>query len=543
MMIRCCLHMYPLYLLACTMAASAGLLWLPTAAHTGDAYFDEMKAQTFFAFDEVSIPFSQGLKLEMRSPEKHPANPVLARGAKGSVDSWAVQFYGSVIKIDGKYRMWYVAVGDDRGKRGVARSEPWRVAYAESDDGVNWTKPNLGLVTYNGSTANNLVKMDPHLGVLNVKVLYEPDDPDPSRRYKMGAHVWFPRNKRRLGTLAPYFSADGLNWTLAVDAEPVNAEFQLADMILPPLHTEPVGGMYKWDGAYYVNGQNAIHGTRPYHGRVTRGFFSPDFVNWHHASAVGFVRTPQHTLLGAGKSRDGEQTHEGVSVWHRNNMLLGVCGQWHGKPKEFGGVTIDLGLNYSNDGIHFREPLHEWTFLHHGEDGEWDEGGLLQGQGFENIGEQTFVYYGAWDSRGNSNPRGGVGIAVLPRDRFADLVVDLTAQGPGDYQADEIVSEFITAPIRVQGEGPHRLFLNVDGLGEDAALRVQLMDHRGEYLPGYSGEHAAIIRHNGFQVPITWSAATGELPDRFRVRVTFEGDRREDIRFSALYLWDAVDAP
>ena len=44
-------------------------------------------------------------------------------------------------------------------------------------------------------------------------------------------------------------------------------------------------------------------------------------------------------------------------------------------------------------------------------------------------------------------------------------------------------------------------------------------------------------------VPITWSAATGELPDRFRVRVTFEGDRREDIRFSALYLWDAVDAP
>tara|TARA_R110002111_G_scaffold248400_1_gene312050 strand:+ start:73818 stop:74060 length:243 start_codon:yes stop_codon:yes gene_type:complete len=43
-------------------------------------YFDETRATTLFAFDDVSIPFMQILKLEMRSSERFPANPVLRRG-------------------------------------------------------------------------------------------------------------------------------------------------------------------------------------------------------------------------------------------------------------------------------------------------------------------------------------------------------------------------------------------------------------------------------------------------------------------------------
>ena len=56
----------------------------------------------------------------------------------------------------------------------------WRPAYAESDDGVDWIKPNLGLVEHRGSTANNLILTDPApLGILNLKVLADPDDSDP----------------------------------------------------------------------------------------------------------------------------------------------------------------------------------------------------------------------------------------------------------------------------------------------------------------------------------------------------------------------------
>lgn len=59
---------------------------------------DETEKETIFAFDQVSIPFTQNLRLEMQSPTRHPANPVLQRGPAGSPDAMGVQFYGSIIR-------------------------------------------------------------------------------------------------------------------------------------------------------------------------------------------------------------------------------------------------------------------------------------------------------------------------------------------------------------------------------------------------------------------------------------------------------------
>ncbi|MBM3891966.1 MAG: hypothetical protein FJ388_22865, partial [Verrucomicrobia bacterium] len=187
-----------------------------TASQSAAAEFDEMAGATLFAFDSVAVPFSQNLRLEMRSPTRHPANPVLQRGQPGTPDAFGVQFYGSVIREGGRFRMWYVAFDDDIENK--AASARWRAAYAEGRDGLHWTKPNLGLVEYRGSKNNNLILTDPApLGFVNLKVLADPDDPDPSRRYKISTHAYF-RNSRRLGTLAPFVSADGLHWKMVKEA-------------------------------------------------------------------------------------------------------------------------------------------------------------------------------------------------------------------------------------------------------------------------------------------------------------------------------------
>ena len=508
----------------------------------GDLFDETRHTVTLFSFDNVSIPFFQNLKLEMRTPVKHPKNPVLARGPDGSVDDWAVQFYGSVIRHPetGKFRAWYCAVSkQERRTRISGRSGIWRVAYAESDDGIAWTRPNLGLVEVNGGKDNNLCKLEPHLGVLNLKVLDEPDDPNPDHRYKMAAHVWTPKSAtRRNGALAPFVSADGFTWKFLGETSPVDAELPEADTVLPPLHIEPAGGLYKWDGLYHTSGQNAIAAERPYHGRVSRTSISGDFANWSQASAIQSVRVHQHELLGPGRSREGEQTHEGNSVWNRGNVLIGISGIWHGTP-EWKDLTIDLGFVVSNNGVHFREAMTEWTFLERGGDGEWDQGGLLQGQGFENVGDETWIYYGAWDPRSweSSPPRGGIGIAVLPRDRFADLVVDESTKGPGDYQMEETVASFLTQSIEIE-EGVRRFFVNAAGLGENARLKIELLDHLLQPLAGFSGEHAASVSTNGFQTPVRFGgrAEVAGLPERVRTRVTFEGRKRSDIRFSAMYI-------
>ncbi len=503
-------------------------LALLAASHAFAAdLFDETKATTIFAFDSVSIPHSQNLRLEMRQPQRHPANPVVRRGAPGTPDALGVQFYGSVIREGGKFRMWYVAFDDDTANK--VASARWRAAYAESADGVTWTKPNLGLVEHRGNKDNNLILTDPTLGFVNLKVLADPDDPDPQRRYKISTHVYF-RGQRRLGSLAPFASADGLRWKMLTPAATKKAELTKNNLVLPAVHFEPCGGLYKWDGQYFICGQNAMNAPRPYQGRVVRIYRSADFVHWSATSSIGFVREPQHIPLGAGRSLEGEQCHEGVSVWNRRNVLLGLVGRWHGAA-EWKDIRIDLGFVVSNDGLSFREPAHEWAFLALGEDGAWDEGGLLQGQGFENVGEQTYIYYGAWDPRDRTpdSPRGGVGIAVLPRDRFGDLVVEEAGQGPGDYQLPEIASEFVTTSIPVKPG--QRFFLNADGLGPDAALRIELLDHLERPLPGYS----AILRESGFQTPIVWSGKD-DLPERIRIHVVFEGAKRTGIRFSAIYL-------
>src|SRR4051794_2700003 len=106
---------------------------------------------TLFAFDDHSTPFKKNLFVTMTQAEKFKGNPVVARGPAGAPDSYRAQFYGSVLRIGGKFRMWYTACSYDpkKGNQSWGNNpdydDTWRVAYAESTDGLHWTKPNLGL--------------------------------------------------------------------------------------------------------------------------------------------------------------------------------------------------------------------------------------------------------------------------------------------------------------------------------------------------------------------------------------------------------------
>src|SRR5439155_19820012 len=143
----------------------------------------------------------------------------------------------SVIRHDRKFKMWYIAA-DRAGIEGMktGKSGGWRVAYAESSDGVSWIKPNLGLVEYQGNRDNNLVAVDPpDLYGYTLALLYEPEELDASRRFKMMLLVqWDPGNGRRLSTSVPLWSSDGLRWRLGVPAHLRNSILAKEDVVLPP---------------------------------------------------------------------------------------------------------------------------------------------------------------------------------------------------------------------------------------------------------------------------------------------------------------------
>ncbi|NLX96773.1 MAG: hypothetical protein GXY83_11400 [Rhodopirellula sp.] len=487
--------------------------------------------RTFFAFDDQSIPKQHNLQLTLVQPTKHPDNPVVRRGGKGACDEWAVQFYGSVLRHEGKFKLWYVAADNESLeliKRGLGFSG-LRPAYAESEDGIHWQKPNLGLVEHRGSKQNNLVLIDPpEAGGIHLIVLHEADEADPARRFKMLLTVAATLGKSKGSTSITLFSPDGLRWKSATPVRFEKGFLVEEDLILPPENFEQ-GGLYRWNGMYHLPGQQFSPWVwqpdgKPV-GRVMTVLRSRDLIQWEPTKTLGFIRggaIGQEIPVG-----QAEEAHLAASVWHRNNVLLGVYGLWHG-AENWQDRTIDLGFLISNDGLHFREPIRDFVLIPRGEEGQWDQGGLLQGQGFANVGDQTYHWYGSWDLQKPSYPpRGGVGLVTLPRDRFGYL------SSHRENASAEFVTELV-APERAW------LFVNVEGVSDARPLRVELLDAREQPLPGYSGENAAKVTTCGTHVAVAWPTGASGAVDAggpFFIRAVLPKDG--DVRVYAVYVEQA----
>ncbi|MEZ5385982.1 MAG: hypothetical protein R3F13_10755 [Prosthecobacter sp.] len=453
--------------------------------------------QVFFAFDDQSIAWQHNLKLTLATVQKHPENPVLRRGPEGAPDHGHAILYGTVMKQGDIFRMWYLGMHETENKSGQAPGW-WRpMCYAESKDGVHWTKPELGLVEFNGSTKNNicLIEGDPHsMTRVNdfLSVLYEPEDPDPAKRYKCAfiAHMPFDEvkggrskigpNERRWAAFVTATSADGLKWKCVGD-RPANAGGERFE----------VSSLYRFGDFYYSTGQLispwSWRADGSDIGRDVLAYRSPDFVTWSQAKALAFARIDQLTT----PPIKGRQCHMGAGLWNRGNVMIGLHGMWQDAeqppPKGEGwnyGVRIDLGLVISNDGVHFREPVPGHKIIPRGKEGEWDSIALLQGHAFVNEGDQTMIWYSHWDT-GSKLKNMEIGLATLRRDGFGSL----------SRKVPENDGHFITSAFTAK-----EIALNVDGIAPDAPITVQLLDHLDHPLEGFDVK----LTTNGVRVPIHW---------------------------------------
>ncbi len=442
--------------------------------------------QVFFSFDDHSIPLQHNLKLTLVPVTKHPENPVLRRGPAGAPDHGHAALYGTVLKQGDTFRMWYLGMHETENLKGQAPGW-WRpMCYAESKDGVHWTKPELGLYEFNGSKKNNicLIESDVHsLTRVNdfLSVLHDPEDPDPARRYKCAyiAHQPFEdvkggRSKigpdeKRWGSFVCATSADGLSWKVVGDS-PANAGGERFE----------VSGLYKFGDFYYGTGQLlSPWASRPDGsevGRVMLGYRSPDFVKWSKAKAFSLARAGQL----ANPPVKGQQMHMGAGLWNRGNVMVGLHGMWQDAeakpPKGEGwnyGVRVDLGLCVSNDGIHFREPVASFPIIPRGKEGvDWDDIAILQGHAFVNEGDKTMIWYSHWDTGGKLKNM-EIGLGTLRRDGFGHL----SPQVAGNE------AEFITTTFT-----GGKVTLNVDGVSAESPLTVQLIDHLDQPVEGYEAK-------------------------------------------------------
>jgi hypothetical protein len=385
------------------------------------------------------------------------------------------------------------------------------------------------LVEHRGSKNNNLVLIDtPDVSGLHLIVLHEPEEKDPAKRFKMMLTVSAKMNggKLKTETSIPLFSPDGLRWKTGKEVRFDKGVMDESSLSMPPVYFEQ-GGLYKWKGVYHLAGQQFswwVPDGKPV-GRVMTIFRSPDLLNWDSAVAYSFRRDIYANP--PKKGNEAEEAHLASSVWHRGNVLLGLYGLWHG-AKNWEERSMDLGLMFSNDGINFREPLRDFAFIPRGEEGTWDQGGLLQGQGFANIGDSTYIWYGSWDMQKPSYPpRGGVGLVTLRRDGFGYLA-------PSSKRSP---AHFITRTIeKSELMKQNKLFINLDGVTSQAPVLVELVDGQGRPIPGYSGSEAARIEKSGVRQEVVWPGKKGlfKIKGSFAVKVTYPIGER--VQVFALYL-------
>lgn len=161
----------------------------------GLIHIDDGDQQLFL--DEYLIESMTGAQQVLNPSVKFPGNPILRqdRPWEGESITYRALIYDDKLQ---QFRLWYLtSVPIDTDGDGKADNETSkRNCYAISKDGYHWEKPSLGLVEFQGSTNNNILKPENYPlkkfgtttepGRFKGGIFIDSRENDASKRYKGG---------------------------------------------------------------------------------------------------------------------------------------------------------------------------------------------------------------------------------------------------------------------------------------------------------------------------------------------------------------------
>ena len=163
---------------------------------------------------------------------------------------------------DGAVRLYYGCAERLPGGTALAPKNIRRVCVAESTDGVTFVKPSLGLYTWNGSTANNIIAITPTQPLCGAKP-YQPCSAVSAARECVLGSVWLDSRPgvshaaryKMACAVEPndntymFSSEDGLNFTRMFDGPSING----SDTPVTCMHDNTLGRYVCYVRADYFN--------------------------------------------------------------------------------------------------------------------------------------------------------------------------------------------------------------------------------------------------------------------------------------------------
>ena len=426
--------------------------------------------------DDYLIAELQGVELKLHSP-------VPREVALSFADvPWegTVSFYPTVMRDGYLYRAYY------RGKPASTpdSSQDEVTCYAESLDGIHWTRPRLGLFEIMGTRENNVVLDNSYAPVpLDWSPFLDtrPGVPAQERYKSMGGHFYDADHLKGrvpdsvlagykyLGGLFGFKSADGIRWE-AIAQQP----------LITPSHFPLVwdsGGTHAFwsetEGRYVCylrihRKSEASERLRTGKGRDTIRWIgrttSPDFLNWSQIESLDFGSAPDEELY----------TNAIVPYFRAPHIYLGFAKRILPARKAvqehpLSGVSDGVFMS-SRDGVRFRRPLE--AFLRPGRDRKnWTERNNAIAVGVVPTAADELSLYWIENYRHPSC-----------RLRRGTLRLDGFVSAHAGYQGGEL----LTHPLRFKGS---KLVLNY-ATSAAGSIRVELQEANGTVIPGYALEQS-----------------------------------------------------
>ncbi|MFN0196574.1 MAG: hypothetical protein ACKVT0_07500 [Planctomycetaceae bacterium] len=476
------MHPRKQFIVPALLAMVYGLQSMAAAAEDEQKGPIEIGSQLQLMWDDLLIESMTGLELKLHSPR--PAEIVLRRD-----QPWedSTMYDPTVIKDGDLYRMWY---------RTNFNSAPLYTGYAESKDGVNWTKPQLGLFDFKGSKENNIVWSsgeDRKLGyVLSV---FKDENPaaKPDERYKGVSTIAGGEGAGMYGLVSP----DGIHWKRLKNTPMLTGgEFDAHNIVL-------------WDSArqqYLAYPRGFLNGIRH-----IRRASSTDFTTW----------TPLEFIdLGPG---DIEHLYKNAATpyYRRPDILLMFPKRFMESrkpdPKWIVTGVSDIVFMFSRDTVHWDRRFRE-AFIRPGLDKQnWHDRAIEAGPSLvpTGPGEMSLYYFEHYRTDDVLIRRG-----VLREDGIASVHAKFSG------------GEFVTHPLIF---AENRLTINYS-TSAAGSVQIELQDADGQPIEGYTLADSGEIFGDDTDHVVHWkgSANVGSLAGKpIRLKVVMKDADLFSFRFEA----------
>lgn len=429
--------------------------WVALSQESSPAAIDIGSRRELFV-DDLLIESTDGVRLQLQRPRPAGKALIFDKPWEGNTS-----LYVTVFEDGDRYRMYYrgsvhadyVIRSKVRPGETIPADHPQLTAYAESRDGIEWTKPSLGLYEFNGSKENSIVWMGE--GAHNFAPFKDanPAAP-PSERYKALAG----------GPLIALKSADGLRWEKMRD-EPVitDGRFDSQNVAFWDEQRQLYVAMYR----------DFRHGVR-----TIKTATSKDFLHWTPGEWADYGDAPPEHLY----------TNATVPYFRAPHIYLAF-------PKRFlpfrskvedeinNGLSDGIFMT-SRDGVHWRRFLE--AFIRPGRDERnWVHRTNAVSRGILQTAPDELSLY---VSRNYTYPTAHIERMVLRTDGF----VSVHAGVPG--------GELVTKPLIFEGQ---KLFLNY-ATSAAGSIRIEIQNARGQPLPGFSLEDSPVLYGDEIDGEVAW---------------------------------------